>query len=98
FDTICAQIDGFYFGRFDLRVNSIEDLLQGNNIQIMELNGLTSDPAHIFDPNSRLRDAIKIQIINCKKAYQIAAFNLKHGTKSTPIAKICKQIYKELFR
>ena len=38
FDRISKQIDGFYFGRFDLRVKTIEDLEAGN-IQILELNG-----------------------------------------------------------
>ena len=91
FDKICAQIDGFYYGRFDLRVKSIEDLMQGNLIQIMELNGLTSDPAHIFDPNARLRDALKIQFSNCTKSYKIAKYNLKHGAKTTPIAELYRK-------
>jgi len=91
FDKICAQIDGFYYGRFDLRVKSIEDLMQGNHIQIMELNGLTSDPAHIFDPNARLRDALKIQLSNCTKSYKIARYNLKLGSKTTPLAELYRK-------
>lgn len=94
FDEICLQIDGFYYGRFDLRVKSIDDLLKGQHIQMMELNGLTSDPAHIFDPNARLRDALKIQWNNCKKSYQIAAYHLKHGATTTPIAELYRKAKK----
>lgn len=90
-DEVCSKIDGFFYGRFDLRVKSIEDLMQGRHIQIMELNGLTSDPAHIFDPNARLRDAIKTQLSNCKKSYQIAKYNLKHGAKTTPIVELYRK-------
>jgi hypothetical protein len=29
FDTISKSIEGFYYGRFDLRVRSMEDLIKG---------------------------------------------------------------------
>ena len=32
-----------------MKVNSIEDLYEGRNIKIMELNGVSSDPGHIYD-------------------------------------------------
>ena len=89
FDKIAHQMEGFYYGRFDLRTKSMEDLLAGNHI--MELNGLTSDAAHIFDPNARLRDAMRVQISNCIKSYKIARYNLKHGAKTTPI----KELYRK---
>lgn len=91
FDNICKQIDGFYYGRFDLRVRSIDDLLQGKHIQIMELNGLTADAAHIFDPNARLRDALSTQISNCKKSYRIAKYNLHRGAKTTPVVELYRK-------
>ena len=37
-DSISSKIKGFYLGRYDIRVNSIEDL-QNGNIYILELNG-----------------------------------------------------------
>jgi hypothetical protein len=89
FDDICNQIHGFYYGRFDIRVKSLDDLYAGKHIYIMELNGLTADAAHIFDPNSRLRDAYFTQIENCKLSFQIAKQNLANGVKPTP--------FKELF-
>ena len=91
FDNISQQIDGFYYGRFDLRTKSFEDMLAGKHIYILELNGLTSDAAHIFDPNARLRDAMRVQISNCIKSYKIARYNLKQGAKTTPI----KELYRK---
>jgi hypothetical protein len=49
FDTIAIDIDGFYYGRFDLKVKSVEDLYLGKNIRILELNGSSSEPGHIYD-------------------------------------------------
>jgi len=54
FDRICLPIKGFYYGRFDLKVKSIADLYIGKNIRIMELNGASSEPGHIYDPSSTL--------------------------------------------
>ncbi len=91
FDEISKQIEGFYYGRFDLKVKSLEDLFKGDTIQIMELNGLTSDAAHIFDPYFRLRDAYATQIKQCKISYQIARQNLKAGFKPTPLFELIKK-------
>lgn len=38
FDSIAKKIEGFYFGRFDLRTASLDDLYKGK-VMIMELNG-----------------------------------------------------------
>jgi hypothetical protein len=84
-DTIAKQIPGFYYGRFDIRVRSLDDLYQGKSIYILELNGLTSDVAHIFDPSFKLRDAYKEQWRHCKISYQIAKQNLRAGAKPTPL-------------
>ncbi|MBI1183675.1 hypothetical protein GC194_05365 [bacterium] len=59
FDTICAGMEGFDYGRFDIKVKSIDDLLRGQNIKILELNGLNSEPAHIYHPGTKLFDAYR---------------------------------------
>ncbi len=57
FDTIATQIEGFYYGRFDLKVKSWEDLYVGQNIKIVELNGVAAEPAHIYDSKHKLLSA-----------------------------------------
>lgn len=52
FDHIAAQIKGFSYGRFDLKCESLEMLRQGKNFKIMELNGVCSEPTHIYDQSS----------------------------------------------
>ena len=49
-DEACRQIDGFYFGRLDIRYNNWEELRQGKNFSIIELNGAGSEPTHMYDP------------------------------------------------
>lgn len=45
---------GFDIGRFDLRCESLDQLSKGTGFGIVELNGLTSEPTNLYDPNRSL--------------------------------------------
>jgi hypothetical protein len=79
FDKICLPFDGFYYGRFDLKVASIEDLYEGKNIKIMELNGTNADPAHFYDPDYKLLTAYKDLRWHWKRLADIHLENKKRG-------------------
>lgn len=79
FDEISSQIEGFYFGRYDLRVKSLDDLYKGKNIKIMELNGANSEPAHIYDPNMSLFKAYKALFAHWSNLYEVSKANHKNG-------------------
>lgn len=49
FDEILKNVQGFYYGRLDIRYNTFEELEQGINFSIIELNGAKSEPTHIYD-------------------------------------------------
>lgn len=53
-DRLAQSIDGFFFGRFDLRCRSFEDLAQLKHFKILELNGAGAEPAHIYHPGASL--------------------------------------------
>ena len=78
FDLISKQINGFYFGRFDLRCASIEDLYLGK-IKIMELNGCGAEPAHIYHPGFSLWKALRILSVHWKNMFVISVQNHKRG-------------------
>ncbi len=84
FDEISSNIQGFNFGRFDLKVSSIEDLLAGKNIKVMELNGVTSEPGHIYDPKYNLLRAYKDTMFSMKTSCKVSIENIKNGAKVTP--------------
>lgn len=79
FDAISKQIDGFYFGRFDLRCTSIEDLKKGKNIAILELNGAGAEPAHIYDPGFSFIKAQKVIANHYSMMYEAASINKNAG-------------------
>jgi hypothetical protein len=79
FDHISKQINGFYFGRFDLRCTSIEDLKMGKNIAILELNGAGAEPSHIYDPCFSFFKAQKVIASHYLMMYQAAFINRQAG-------------------
>ncbi len=54
FNQLASEIEGLYFGRFDLRCQSFDDLRQLQNFKILELNGAGAEPAHIYEPGASL--------------------------------------------
>lgn len=79
FNEISFTIPHFYYGRYDLKVKSIEDLYEGKNIRILELNGAGSIPAHIFDPGYKLINAWKDILFHWRQAGYIALRNKEEG-------------------
>jgi hypothetical protein len=93
FDSISKQIDGFYFGRYDLRCASMEELYEGK-IKIMELNGCGAEPTHIYHPGFSLWKAIGILCTHWKNIFLISMQNHKRGVAFTPLRE-GKVIYKK---
>lgn len=50
FDKVAMQMEDIFYGRFDLKCQSIDDLRNGGNFQVLEYNGIGAEPAHIYDP------------------------------------------------
>jgi hypothetical protein len=84
FDRISKSIPGFFFGRYDLRCNTIQDLENGN-ISIMELNGCGAEPAHIYDPEFSFWEAVSVLIQHWKTIFTIARLNKKTGVNYLPL-------------
>lgn len=89
-EEISRRADGFYLGRYDIRVPSLEDLQAGRNLQVLELNGLTGEPAHIYDPQHPVSFAREVLRQLWRDAFAIAAANKQAGAQPTSL--------RELFR
>jgi hypothetical protein len=76
-DTVCKQVDGFYFGRLDIRFNSWEELKRGKSFSIIELNGAGSEPTHIYDPKHSIFFAWKEIIRHLNIMWRISKLNYR---------------------
>lgn len=92
-DEICRGFDGFYFGRFDIRVKSFADFAEAKNFKIVELNGVTSEATNIYDPKNSLFEAYKILFRQWKIAFEIGAENKKRGEKPTSVRDLIKLVF-----
>jgi hypothetical protein len=79
FDQISHAIPGFYYGRYDIRCKSLEDLYEGRHLKIMELNGAGAEPAHIYDPAFPLLEAYRVLFHHWSVLYQISRANYLRG-------------------
>ncbi|MBS1680747.1 MAG: hypothetical protein JST48_03470 [Bacteroidetes bacterium] len=78
FDRISKRINGFYFGRYDLRCASIDDLQKGN-VKIVELNGCGAEPSHIYHPQASLWSGLSDLIVHWQNMYHISKANHARG-------------------
>ncbi len=78
-DALCQGFEGgFHFGRFDVRAESVDALMAGR-FSILELNGVTSEAVHIYDPKNPLSYAIGVLREQWALAFAIGAANAAAG-------------------
>ncbi len=81
-DEISRALPKFYFGRFDIRFSDEESFRRGKNFQIVEINGAGAESTHIWDGDTRLRDAYKTLFQQFTILFQIGAQNRRRGYKA----------------
>lgn len=78
-DAVCRKVKGFHYGRLDIRFNTWEELRQGKNFSIIELNGAGSEPTHMFDPRHSIVFAWKEITRHWKILWRISRLNHLKG-------------------
>jgi hypothetical protein len=78
-DSISQNLRGFFVGRFDLRYWSDDELRQGRNFQIIELNGAASEATHIYDSRNSLCSGYRTLFRQWRIVYAIGAAHRRLG-------------------
>jgi len=78
-EAISRRIDGFYVGRYDIRYASEENLKRGENFQIVELNGASSEATNIYDEQNSLSAAYCTLFEQWRLVFAIGATNRARG-------------------
>ncbi len=87
FDAISHKINDFFYGRYDIMCNSIEDLKNGKNFTILEYNGCGAEPNHFYDTGYTLPGAYREILKHWKYLYHISSYNRKRGVEPWPFLK-----------
>lgn len=85
-DRIARHAEGFFFGRFDVRCPSAEDLRRGERLKIVELNGLLSESTNIYDPGMKFWRAQRVLGEQWAWAFRIGAENVRRGARRPRLA------------
>jgi len=80
FDDFSHYTDKFFYGRYDIKCTSLDDLKEGKNYSILEFNGCGAEPNHIYDAGISIWKAYAEILKHWKVLYQISKYNHKNGT------------------
>ncbi|HEY0946607.1 MAG TPA: alpha/beta fold hydrolase [Opitutaceae bacterium] len=79
-ERVSRVFEGFYFGRYDVRAESVAAFQRGE-FKVIELNGLTSEATSIYDPRHSLWFGWRLLLRQWRIAAQIAAENRARGVR-----------------
>ena len=94
-DQICDDIPEFHYGRFDVKFRDIDSLMNGRNYYIVEINGASSEAAHIWDCRGSLKEVFRVLFYQYQTLFQIGAINRRRGFKPPPLTKLLKAWWQE---
>ena len=77
-EHLARSLPGFYYGRFDLRAPSEEAFQAGEGWQLLEVNGASAEPAHIYQEGASLLAGVKSLVQHWSWACDISRQNRRH--------------------
>lgn len=78
-DEIACAVPGFYIGRFDVRYADPAAFCAGEELAIVELNGVTAESTNIYDPSFGAMRACRTLARQWQLAFEIGAANRARG-------------------
>jgi hypothetical protein len=79
-DCISHAHPGFHIGRYDVRAASAEALQRGD-FRVIELNGVSAEATHIYDPAITIWQAYRVLGRHWRTAFEIGAINRARGIR-----------------
>lgn len=96
-DIISQQLEGFYFGRYDIRVVDVESLQAGHSFKVLEVNGVTSESTNIYDPKNSVMTAYRILFKQWRTAFEIGKQNIQQGAAKVTTGDLLQHLRKAYY-
>ena len=93
-DEISKRFEGFYIGCYDFKVPSIEALQRGSNLKILEVNGVSAEVPHIYEPGYSLFRAHRDLAHQWRIAYRIGGKNWASGSPVTSVRTLLSLVWR----
>lgn len=94
---VFEAIPGFHFGRLDLRTPSAA-ALQAGELRILEVNGVTAEAAHIYQPGTSLAAGYRSMFRQWRLAFEIGRANAARGAPVTAPVELLRRFRADLRR
>ena len=91
-DEIARHFPGFFIGRFDVRYRSVEAFMAGQDMAIVELNGVTSESTNLYDPSWSLWRAYGTLFRQWELLYRIGHANRLRGYHPATLGEIFRLV------
>ena len=85
----------FYYGRLDLKFPDIESLQRGEGLEIVEINGASSESIHIWDKNTRFGEAVHQLLWQYRTLFKIGAAHRKRGVRPPSLKLFIERVLTE---
>ncbi len=89
-DRIFDDIPGYHYGRLDIKFRDLDSLQAGEQFEIIEINGASSESIHIWDRNATLGEAVKTLLQQYSTLFKLGAANRKLGYKTPGLVALIK--------
>lgn len=91
-DEMSRHIGGFHVGRYDVRYTDREAFLRGEDIKVVELNGVIGESSNLYDPDHSIWRAYRILFEQWRMVYAIGAANVARGVEPRTATSLAKHI------
>ncbi len=96
-DEIMKDIESFHYGRLDIKFASLEEFQDGRGFAIIEINGASSEAAHIWDARASLSHVFRVLFRQYRVLFQMGAQLKERGYSVPSAATLIKVWWRELW-
>lgn len=89
-DQIARSVPGFYVGRFDVRYRDPRAFARGDDLAIVELNGVTSESTNVYDPSYGAIKAWRTLARQWRLVFEIGGANRARGAAPVRAARLAR--------
>jgi hypothetical protein len=94
-NQIMAGLPEFHYGRLDVKFEDIEQLRNGQSIEIIEINSASSESLHIWDSSTPFLEAMRALMYQYQLLFQFGDTQRQRGHKPPGLKALLKHWKKE---
>lgn len=92
-DSIAKAVPGFFVGRFDVRYRDPKAFARGEDLAIVELNGVTSESTNVYDPTYGVLNTWTTLARQWQLVFAIGAANRARGAAPVGAARLARLVF-----